>query len=122
MSFQYESIDHVQIAAPVGCEEKAREFYQGILGFGEVPKPASLQKNGGVWFQAGSVQLHIGVEEQFTPARKAHPAIRVKNLEQMKVYLRAKGTNFTEDEKLPGAHRFYIFDPFGNRLEFLEWQ
>ena len=94
MSFQYESIDHVQIAAPVGCEEKAREFYQGILGFQEVQKPASLQKNGGVWFQAGNVQLHIGVEEPFTPAKKAHPAFRVKNLEEMKVYLRAKGNGF----------------------------
>ncbi|RDW19810.1 VOC family protein [Oceanobacillus chungangensis] len=122
MVFQFESIDHVQLAAPVGSEETAREFYRGLLGFQEVQKPASLQKNGGVWFQAGQIQLHIGIDEPFDPAKKAHPAFRVKNLQELKLYLSTKGVKYTEDDKLPNASRIYINDPFGNRLEFLEWQ
>ncbi|QGS68411.1 glyoxalase [Oceanobacillus sp. 143] len=118
MYFQYESIDHVQLAAPAGSEEKAREFYKGLLGFQELQKPESLQKNGGVWFQAGQIQLHIGIEEPFKAAKKAHPAFRVINLEEMKAYLRTENVAYTEDNKLPGAERFYMNDPFGNRLEF----
>ncbi|SES67168.1 Catechol 2,3-dioxygenase [Oceanobacillus limi] len=121
MMFHYEKLDHVQLAAPRGEEEKARTFYQEVLGFDEVEKPVSLQKNGGVWFQAGAVQLHIGVDEPFTPAKKAHPAIQVKNIEKMKRHLDELEINYQVDSKLPGANRFYIHDPFGNRLEFLEW-
>lgn len=122
MAFQYGVIDHVQLAAPRGSEDHARAFYQQILGFEEVQKPALLQKNGGAWFQAGSVQIHIGVEEPFQPAKKAHPAIRVKNIEALKSYLTKQNVLFSTDNKLPGAERFYVNDPFGNRIEFLEWR
>ncbi len=122
MSFNYEKIDHIQLAAPGDGENKAREFYQNKLGFEEVEKPALLKKNGGVWFQAGNVNIHIGIEEPFVPAEKAHPAFHVKNIEAMKQYLVEKDVAFKTDDRLPGANRFYVSDPFGNRLEFLEWQ
>ncbi|WP_164669707.1 VOC family protein [Virgibacillus doumboii] len=122
MSFHYEVIDHVQLAAPIGGEIDARVFYQELLGFKEVEKPEQLKINGGVWFQAGNVHIHIGVEDPFVPAKKAHPAIHVKNIEAMKAYLNGKGVAFKVDDKLPGANRFYVTDPFGNRLEFLEWK
>ncbi|MFD1849915.1 VOC family protein [Oceanobacillus bengalensis] len=121
MKFNIESIDHVQLAAPVGGEEKAREFYKGLLGFQEIEKAPLLQKNGGVWFAIGAVHLHIGIEDPFIPARKAHPAIRVRNLASMKKYLMDQNVSFQVDNKLPGANRFYLSDPFGNRIEFLEW-
>ncbi|MFS0671826.1 VOC family protein [Ornithinibacillus sp. 179-J 7C1 HS] len=121
MDFQYEQLDHIQLAAPKGGEEKARAFYHGILGFTEVEKPENLRSRGGVWFSNGEVDIHIGIEEPFHPARKAHPAIRVKNIEAMKKYLDEKDTEYIVDNNLPGANRFYLHDPFGNRLEFLQW-
>ncbi|WP_047979814.1 VOC family protein [Ornithinibacillus contaminans] len=121
MNFNYEKIDHVQLAAPVGEEENARLFYRDLLGLNEVEKPANLKKRGGVWFQSGNVAIHIGVEEPFYPANKAHPAIRVNNIEAMRAYLDSKNVAYTDDDNLPGANRFYLIDPFGNRLEFLEW-
>lgn len=122
MSFQYEKIDHVQLAIPVGGEENARKFYNGILGFEEVQKPSILRKNGGVWFQTGSINIHLGLESPFVPAKKSHPAIQVKNLEALKDHLYGKHMDYVVDERLPGANRFYVKDPFGNRLEFLEWE
>lgn len=121
MGFQYETIDHVQLAVPIGGEAQARKFYVGILGFEEIEKPALLRKNGGVWFKAGTVNIHFGIEEPFIPAKKAHPAILVKDILSMKNYLFKKHIDFVVDERLPGANRFYVKDPFGNRLEFLEW-
>lgn len=121
MSFQYEKIDHIQIAAPMGCEEKARMFFTNLLGFEEIEKPEALRKNGGVWFMAGSIQLHIGVEKDFSPAKKAHPAFCVKNIDELKQFLKSKNVEYSNDDRLPGANRFYLNDPFGNRLEFLEW-
>jgi catechol 2,3-dioxygenase-like lactoylglutathione lyase family enzyme len=121
MSFIYTGLDHVQIAAPTGCEEQARHFYGELLGMVEVPKPEPLAQRGGVWFQAGSHQLHIGVQTDFVPATKAHPAFQVENLVLLREELLAKGLFVIEDEDLPGARRFYLRDPFGNRLEFLEW-
>lgn len=122
MDFNYEKFDHVQLAAPGGSEDLARDFYKKQLGFKEVEKPSSLRKNGGVWFEAGNVQIHIGIEEPFTPAKKAHPAIHVKNIEIMKAYLTEENIEFLTDDRLPGANRFYVSDPFGNRIEFLEWE
>ncbi|MFC4559073.1 VOC family protein [Virgibacillus kekensis] len=122
MSFTYDVIDHVQLAAPVGGEDKARMFYKDLLGFQEIDKPPLLKKNGGVWFQAGFVHIHIGIEDPFIPAKKAHPAFRIHHIEELMAYLDEKEILYKNDERLPGANRFYLTDPFGNRLEFLEWE
>lgn len=121
MSFQYDAIDHIQLAAPKGGEDKARGFFVNILGFEEIEKPKLLRKNGGVWFTAGTIQLHIGMEEEFIPAKKAHPAFHVTNIDGLKEYLKSQDVEYMDDYRLPGANRFYMNDPFGNRLEFLEW-
>lgn len=121
MAFEIKKIDHIQLAAPKGCEEEARTFFKGILGLREVEKPEELKKRGGVWFEFGTFQLHIGVEEPFSPAKKAHPALVVENIEELKKHLQEKKVGFTEDENLPGASRIHLHDPFGNRLEILEW-
>ena len=115
-------IDHVQLAAPTGSEEKAREFFGTLCGMKEIPKPANLRKRGGVWFRAGSDQLHIGMEDpsRFRPNKKAHPAFKVRNLEELRLLLASRGISTSVDEPLPGADRFYAEDPFGNRLEFIE--
>jgi catechol 2,3-dioxygenase-like lactoylglutathione lyase family enzyme len=122
MTFQYEKLDHVQLAAPKGSEDLAREFYQEVLGLAEVEKPENLKKRGGVWFSSGDIHIHIGIEEPFYPVKKAHPAILVKNLAGLMDHLDNKKVGYIVDENLPGAHRFYVSDPFGNRLEFLEWE
>ena len=110
-------LDHVQLAAPPGCEPEARRFYGELLGLVEVPKPAALAGRGGVWFD----QLHIGVEQPFSPARKAHPALRVTHdeLDALAGRLAAAGATVTWDDALPGVRRFYTEDPWGNRLELL---
>jgi catechol 2,3-dioxygenase-like lactoylglutathione lyase family enzyme len=105
-------IDHVQVAAPPGCEEDARAFYGGVLGLREVEKPDALRDRGGVWFE----HLHVGVEEGFRPARKAHPALLVEDLDA----LAARIGDVEWDDAVPGVRRFYARDPFGNRLEFLQ--
>ncbi|RWZ60623.1 glyoxalase [Halobacillus fulvus] len=122
MSFTFEAIDHVQLAAPKDSEEEARAFFQGVLGFEEIEKPPKLKKRGGVWFAFGSYQVHIGIEDPFSPAKKAHPAFQVTNLEALKKHLNEKETPFIVDEDLPGADRIYVHDPFGNRMEILEWR
>jgi catechol 2,3-dioxygenase-like lactoylglutathione lyase family enzyme len=104
-------LDHVQVAAPPGCEDEARAFYCGVLGMREVEKPASLAARGGVWFE----QLHVGVEDDFRPARKAHPAFVVDDLDA----LAARIGDVQWDDAVPGVRRFYANDPWGNRLEFL---
>ncbi|WHY79626.1 VOC family protein [Neobacillus sp. WH10] len=121
MSFVIKKIDHVQLAAPKGCEVEARAFFAGILGLTEVEKPEELKKRGGVWFEFGTFQIHIGVEEPFTPAKKAHPAFVVENIEELKTHLSKNRVAFSADDNLPGASRIHVHDPFGNRLEFLEW-
>ena len=113
-------LDHVQLAMPRGDEDRARTFYRDVLGLTEVPKPANLAKRGGVWFQGGSLQLHLGVEDDFRPARKAHPALLVRDLPALVARLRAAGVDLVDDEPLPGYDRVYASDPFGNRLELLE--
>ena len=114
-------LDHVQVAAPPGCEEAARHFYGELLGLAELDKPAALRARGGVWFAVGTQQLHIGVEEPFSPARTAHPALRVdpNGLDAMANRLRAAGVEPRWDEELPGVRRFYADDPWGNRIELL---
>ncbi len=113
-------LHHVQLEAPPGCEEAARAFYHTILGLEELEKPANLQRRGGVWFLCGQQQLHIGVTDPFIPRRKGHPALEVRHLERWRIRLTQAGVPISEDEPLPGYRRFYIQDPWGNRLELLE--
>lgn len=120
MSFAIEKIDHVQVAAPKGCEGEARKFYGTILGMQEIEKPEPLKARGGLWFEFGNSQLHIGVEEPFVPAKKAHPAFVVKGFEELHLYLEKSGIEVKDDTSIPGSSRFFISDPFGNRLEFLK--
>jgi catechol 2,3-dioxygenase-like lactoylglutathione lyase family enzyme len=110
-------IDHVQVAAPPGSEEDARAFYGGLLGLEELPKPEPLRSRGGCWFRAGAQELHVGVEEPFAPARKAHPGLVVDDLDGLRARLLGAGLDPQDDATLPGAARFYVHDPFGNRVE-----
>jgi catechol 2,3-dioxygenase-like lactoylglutathione lyase family enzyme len=110
-------IDHVQVAAPAGREEDARSFYGGLLGLEELPKPAALAARGGCWFRAGAQELHVGVEEGFVPARKAHPGLVADDLDSLAGRLRDAGHDIVFDDAIPEARRFHVADPFGNRLE-----
>lgn len=115
------SIDHIQIAMPAGEEEKARAFYVNVLGFTEIPKPPELAKRGGAWFQLQNVQLHLGVEADFKPARKAHPAFIVRELDALITKVQEAGYETdTSQPALEGYKRAHIFDPFGNRIELME--
>ncbi len=113
-------IDHVQLAMPVGGEAVAREFYHQALGIPEIPKPPHLARRGGCWFEHGSLKVHLGVEADFRPARKAHPALLVENLGALIERLNSFGYIAREDEPLEGYHRVYVDDPFGNRIELME--
>lgn len=115
-----QALHHIQLAMPKGAEDVAERFYSGILRMARVPKPASLAGRGGIWFEAGPIRLHLGVETPFAPARKAHPAFEVADLEVTIALLQAAGLDTTTDEALPGMRRIYISDPFGNRIELLE--
>lgn len=123
MSFKFSGIDHVQLAAPPGCENDARRFFVDLLGWEELPKPEPLRQRGGVWFQCGMHQVHIGVQHDFVPATKAHPAFHVENIDALRDYLLRQNVQVIDDDARAGegARRFYLSDPFGNRLEFLEW-
>jgi catechol 2,3-dioxygenase-like lactoylglutathione lyase family enzyme len=117
-----DGLDHVQVAAPPGCEREARSFYGELLGLSELPKPAGLQSGGGVWFAAGAQELHVGVVEDFAPARKAHPGLRVDSdgaLDAVAGALTAAGAAVEWDERIPGRRRFFTSDPWGNRVELL---
>jgi len=115
------SIDHVQIAMPAGEEETARAFYINVLGFAEIPKPPELAKRGGVWFRSETVQLHLGAEQDFHPARKAHPAFIVDELDS--IITKAQSAGYETDTTQPpldGFRRSHVFDPFRNRIELME--
>jgi catechol 2,3-dioxygenase-like lactoylglutathione lyase family enzyme len=114
-------LDHVQIAAPAGCEAAARRFFGDLLGLAEVEKPEPLRPRGGAWFALGDRRLHVGVEADFKPARKAHVALRLEpaELDRLAARLAAAGAPVTWDETLPDDRRFYSEDPWGNRIEFL---
>ena len=114
-----EAIDHVQLAIPAGGEEAARGFYGDLLGLTEQPKPAALAGRGGCWFENGQIKLHCGVDSPFIPARKAHIAFRVDDVARLADRAAAEGFDVRRDKDLPGHDRVFIFDPFGNRLEFL---
>jgi catechol 2,3-dioxygenase-like lactoylglutathione lyase family enzyme len=112
-------LDHVQLAAPPGGEDEARRFYGSLLGLEEIPKPEAMRASGGVWFRIGVGELHIGIEEPFTPARKAHPGLRVEpdELDRFASRLAGAGAPVDWDDRHPGVRRFYTADPFGNRIE-----
>ena len=113
-------IDHVQLAMPEGGEESAQEFYEGLLGLTRVPKPPHLERRGGCWFENDCVKVHLGVDADFRPARKAHPALLVDGLDRLVERLRAAGVTVRDDEPSATHHRAYADDPFGNRIELLE--
>ena len=112
-------IDHVQVAMPRGEEDAARAFYAGLLGMTEDPKPPALAARGGCWFRSGAAIVHLGVEEPFSPARKAHPGLLVSDLDALEARLTAAGYSCVRaDGEIPGVPRFHAHDPFGNRVEF----
>jgi catechol 2,3-dioxygenase-like lactoylglutathione lyase family enzyme len=115
-------LDHVQVAAPhtPGVEDKARAFYGVLLGLKELERPDSLKAKGGVWFSLGQGELHVGLEDDFRPARKAHPALIVDGLDELRAPLEAAGCSIADAEEIPGVRRFHVHDPFGNRLELVE--
>lgn len=119
-----DGIDHVQLAAPAGCEEAARAFFACLLGLEELAKPPLLEQRGGCWFRVGVQELHVGVAAPFTPARKAHPAFRLSSVAGLHLVaerLAAGGAEvaWADREETPGVLRFFVDDPWGNRLEFL---
>jgi catechol 2,3-dioxygenase-like lactoylglutathione lyase family enzyme len=120
MAYGFEGLHHVQLAVPPGGEAECRAFWGGVLGMVEVVKPAVLAARGGCWFRGGGLEVHLGVEQDFAPARKAHPGILVRSLAALAARLEECGYAVAWDGDFPGHDRFYAADPFGNRLEFLE--
>jgi catechol 2,3-dioxygenase-like lactoylglutathione lyase family enzyme len=114
-------IDHIQLAMPEGREAEARRFYAGLLGLREVAKPPGLAARGGAWFEGGEgIRLHLGVEREFRPARKAHPGFIVRDLPGLATRLRDAGFDTLEDAPIEGCDRLFTHDPFGNRIELIE--
>ena len=113
-------LDHVQLAMPKGREADARAFYEGALGIREVAKPSHLAVRGGCWFEQGDLKVHLGIDDDFRPARKAHPAFVVDDLTSLTANLSQKGYNLVEDQPLVGYDRIYVDDPFGNRIELMQ--
>jgi catechol 2,3-dioxygenase-like lactoylglutathione lyase family enzyme len=113
-------IHHVQLACPAGTEDVQRAFFGGVLGLTEIEKPPALATRGGCWFRGHGIELHLGVEQDFRPARKAHPGLLVQDIDAWAARLTAAGYPVTFDGEFPGMRRFYSADPNGNRLEFLE--
>ena len=114
------AIDHVQLAMPAGREADARAFYDGVLGIPEVPKPAGLEERGGCWFGPGTLKVHLGVDADFRPARKAHPAFVVEDLPALIAQITEAGFDVSADELVDRYRRVFVIDPFGNRIELLE--
>jgi len=116
----FTAIDHVQLAMPLGGENTARHFYRDLLGMAEIPKPPELAKRGGCWFESGEVQIHLGVEKDFRPAKKAHPALRCRDYADFLQRLAEAAVTVAEVDDIPGVRRCHIYDPFGNRIELIE--
>jgi catechol 2,3-dioxygenase-like lactoylglutathione lyase family enzyme len=114
------SLDHVQIAIPIAGEDRARAFYSGILGFTEIEKPPQMAERKSIWFVAGTVNLHLGIEPDFTPAKRAHPAFVVEGLDKILAACGHAGISSKPDTSFDGFRRVHVFDPFGNRLELME--
>ena len=114
-----ERVDHVQLAMPAGAEARATEFYEGLLGIPRVSKPPELEVRGGCWFERRALRVHLGVEEDFRPAKKAHPAFAVTGLDDLCAALEAAGHPVARTEDVPGMPQWYVADPFGNRIELV---
>ncbi len=114
------SLDHVQIAIPIASESRARAFYSGILGFTEIAKLPQMAERKSIWFVAGAVNLHLGIELDFTPAKRAHPAFLVQGLNAILAACERAGLSAKPDTSFNGFRRVHVFDPFGNRLELME--
>lgn len=121
-AFTFARLHHVQLSIPAGGEDASRAFWADLLGMRELPKPPVLAERGGCWFGGGGVEVHVGVEADFAPARKAHPALLVTGIKDLAARLEEHGVPFTWDDTVPGLTRFHANDPFGNRLEFVEPQ
>ncbi|MCX6511774.1 MAG: VOC family protein [Actinobacteria bacterium] len=119
MAFELLSLDHVQVAIPLGGEERAIAFYSGILGLALIAKPAALAQRGGAWFQGPGFQIHVGPQEDFKPAKKAHPAFRVAGFDDLLARLEQAGIDFRSDREIPEILRGFMDDPFGNRIEVI---
>lgn len=111
-------LHHVQISGPAGCEPRMRAFWVDVVGLSEVEKPERLKPRGGAWFRSGVLELHVGIEEGFAPARKAHPGIAVDDVEALAARVESSGAPVTWDDTISGLRRFHTADPFGNRVEF----
>jgi catechol 2,3-dioxygenase-like lactoylglutathione lyase family enzyme len=120
MTFFVTAIDHVQLAMPAGAEEIAVAFYSGVLGIPRVPKPAVMAARGGCWFENGEVRIHLGIEADFRPAKKAHPGLRVRNFDALLTRLRVAEIPITMSDEIAGTRRGHIEDPFGNRIELID--
>ena len=116
----FRGLHHVQLAIPRGGEDRCRAFWGDVLGFTELQKPPVLAARGGCWFRGGGLEVHLGVEEEFRPAAKAHPGILVRDIDAVAARLTESRVTVTWDDDFPGMRRFYTADPFGNRLEILE--
>jgi catechol 2,3-dioxygenase-like lactoylglutathione lyase family enzyme len=112
------TLHHVQVSGPAGCEDAMRAFYVGVLGMVEIDKPERLRARGGAWFRAGSAEIHVGIEEPFMAARKAHPGITVGDVDDLARSVEGSGAPVAWDDNIPGLRRFHTSDPVGNRLEF----
>ena len=115
----FTTIDHVQLAMPPGKENDARAFYVALLGMIEIEKPPELKKRGGCWFSSGPVQIHLGIEPAFRPARKAHPALLCHDYDDLVARLKNARIEVNDDQIIPGIQRCHISDPFGNRIELI---
>jgi catechol 2,3-dioxygenase-like lactoylglutathione lyase family enzyme len=113
-------LDHVQLAMPAGREDEADAFYRDLLGFDAIPKPAPLASRGGRWYASGDVQVHLGVEADFAPAKKAHPALVVDAIDELAARLEAAGVTPRWEHDQPGMRHCYVDDPFGNRIELID--
>jgi catechol 2,3-dioxygenase-like lactoylglutathione lyase family enzyme len=119
MKIEFTRLNHVQVCIPPGAENTARDFYGGLLGLKEIPKPEVMRSSGGLWFEIGDIQLHIGIEEPQPPSKR-HAAFEVVELARITHYLEEKGVRLRREASIPGANRLSFFDPFGNRIELLE--
>ncbi|WP_456275673.1 VOC family protein [Bacillus sp. AK128] len=120
MKISFKRLDHVQICIPFGQEDQARAFYTNILGLIEIEKPESLKANGGLWYKIGDIELHIGAEEMGEFKSKRHPAFQIEELIKVRNYLEESGIKTYDEKPIPFIERFSFFDPFGNRIEFLQ--